>query len=231
MRPFVRWLFALAAVLCVFSTGAQPYWQSRLQVSVGTVASPAYTFRGTNFTNGSTSVQTASIDIGTASADRLVIVAIQYQNTPVVTSVTANAVTLNLDIVKTTNPSAAIYSGLVTSGSGPQNIVVNYVSAGFSNRGLTVWTATGLSSNVVKNTASSANANISINITAGDFLFASTYQATATWNYSASTDTATATHTSDATNFSGDWTTLTTSATYTIGLLGNISSNVGASYR
>lgn len=231
MRPFARWLFALAAILCLFSTGAKPYWQSRLQVSVGTVASPAYTFRNTNFTSGSTSAQTASIDIGTASADRLVIVAIQYQNTPVVTSVTANSVTLNLDIAKTTNPSSAIYSGLVTTGSGPQNIVVNYVSAGFTARGLAVWTATGLSSTVVKNTASSANQNMSINITAGDFLFASTYIVGAA-SYSSSTDAPTATHTSDATNLSGDWTTVTTSATFTIGtLVGATNTNVAASYR
>lgn len=38
MRPFARWLFALGAILCLFSTGAKPYWQSRLQVSVSTAS-------------------------------------------------------------------------------------------------------------------------------------------------------------------------------------------------
>lgn len=41
MRYFARWLFALGAILCILSTGAKPYWQSRLQVSVGG-APPAF---------------------------------------------------------------------------------------------------------------------------------------------------------------------------------------------
>ena len=137
-------------------------------------SSKAYTYRGSGVDSGGPNDATFSIDIGTASADRLVIVAVWVSTATTVTSVVVNGVTLTADISAVNTYRVAIYSALVTTGSGPQNVVVTFGSASFQEKCAAVWTATGLASNLVKNTLQSTTGSGSvgtINVTAGDFLF------------------------------------------------------------
>lgn len=135
-------------------------------------AAAAYLYRGSGTDSGGTNDATFSIDIGTASADRLVIVGCTVGNNTTITSVVVNGVTLTADISAVNAYRVAIYSGLVTTGSGAQNVVITWASASFQEKNAFVWTATGLASNLVKQTVSFTTSAGSINVAAGDFLFA-----------------------------------------------------------
>jgi hypothetical protein len=117
------------------------------------------------------SLTSTIVDIGSARPDRLVIVATADANAIAISSLTVNGAALNLDV---TGNGLQIWSGLVTSGSGPATIVVNYAGgAAYTGRALYVWTATGLASNLVKHTATFSGTNsTTINVNAGDFLVA-----------------------------------------------------------
>jgi hypothetical protein len=77
------------------------------------------TYRGAN-NYGVGAVQTASIDIGTASADRRVIVACSSQNANTITSVTVNGVALTQRLYDTSNDTIALFDGIVSTGDGLQ---------------------------------------------------------------------------------------------------------------
>lgn len=191
---------------------------------------PAYTYRGEFTDSGASTVATYSVNIGTASADRLVIVAVAIQNAPVITSLVVNGVTLNQDVLIAVGADIGIFSGLVVAGSGAQNIVLTCVSAGFLERDIFVWTATGLSSNLVKNTMSySANTNGTINITSGDFLFAVDQSSLGV--FSSVDQTPTATHTIGAlSGRSAEWLTTVTAAAFNVHVGAN-ATVAAASYR
>lgn len=130
---------------------------------------PGYVFRGSDKSSSGFPNVTFAIDIGPAAADRLVIVASNTSNDDnTLAAVIVNGVTLNIDVAGTQQ---GIASGLVPSGSGVQNIEVTWTGSGFEFRSLYVWTAAGLNSNVVKHVASGSSPQ-SINVDAGDFLFA-----------------------------------------------------------
>lgn len=156
------------------------------------VSGAAYVFRGSFFDNPPATSISSSIDIGTASADRLVIVGCCDQNAHALTSVVVNGVTLNIDIDNTAGGGAAIASGLVPSGSGSQTVTVTWAGSGFEERFFTVWTATGLSSNVVKHTAAGIDP-ISIAVDAGDFLFSLSMAFSGAYDWDASTQAPTRT--------------------------------------
>lgn len=219
-----------------FVTGVAPYYSA--------VAPAAFVLRTVPLvTTGAPTAQTESVDIGTASADRLVIVGVGAQNTPTLTSVTVNGVTLTQDVILASGGTAAIYSGLVTSGSGVQSVVANWVAAGFFNKYIWVATATGLASNLKRQTTSYATVGSvgtgTISVTATDFMFVSQYISGSNSVPTLGTSTVAPDHTNPVVitgnvyGIEADWTILSTNASFGITTTGTSTSGpaVAATYR
>lgn len=201
--------------------------------------SPAYVFRNSLTASGSGAVLTGAIDIGTASADRLIVVGTSCQNNVLMTSVVVNGVTLTQNAYVSPGPSAGIFSGLVTSGSGSQTVTITFASGSFLTRSCVLWTVTGLSSNTAKNTATASGVNPNTiggsGVTAGDLLFAADAVATGTTtSFAGSTETqAGQRQVGSGPNSLGaaDWTVVSTSASFSITDGVASSSKAAASFR
>jgi hypothetical protein len=162
MRKLLTLWIALAAMLCVAATGAQSFWQSVAQVSVaaggrggGTLtwtlqnSGAAATFSGTPSLPFSTTV-----NIGTPSADRVVIVVISWEAAAGATNgdvsptgVIVNGVTLTQAVDMYTSAAvrgAAVYYGLVTAGTSVTLSATSIGGSGWWTEGIiTVGTLTG----------------------------------------------------------------------------------------
>lgn len=196
-----------------------PFLLKRPIAAAAAVGGPAYVYRASYSYGDSSTSNTTSVNIGTASADRLIVVGVTCQGSGTPT-VTVNGVTLTQIVINATNQ-AAIFAGLVTSGSGSQNIVVNWTGSAFQGRGVSVWTITGLSSNSAKQSGSTnSSASGTINISAGDFLFAVGISLSSVEVFTGSTETPVREDnlTTDATFYftSADWSTLTTNASWSV---------------
>ena len=115
----------------------------------------AYTYRGFNRVGGDYGFDdhTFSMDIGDAAADRVVVVQCFSQNSPGITGVTVNGTSLTQDAANPTGSGRFYsYSGVVSSGSGSQTVVISWTTAGYFDKQAYVWTLTGLSSNTPKAT-------------------------------------------------------------------------------
>lgn len=228
-----KWLVLAAALfvsgLACFE-GPAAYWQSRDQVSVAAASSPAYVFRGSGTDSSGNSNATFSIDIGPASADRLLIVASAVGTSTTITSVVVNGVTLTPDITAVNAFRVGINSGLVTAGSGAQNVVITWAAASFFEKSAFVWTATGLASNVVKQTTSGITSG-NINVTAGDFLFAVSRSVVGFPDFATSTETPDGTRTVGSLTTSADWTVDATNAAFSVNAGATSNQMVAASYR
>lgn len=157
--------------------GSYSAWSNTVSQTIS-VSSAVKVYRGTNYYEDVSLTHSASIDIGAAAADRLVIVGIASQNSQTIASVTANGVSLtqraffNGDGGGATETSG-IYAGVVASGSGAQTIAVVYNSgAAFNSRDLFVWTVTGLGSNTPVDTDAVGGNSAHVDVQVGDFLFA-----------------------------------------------------------
>lgn len=222
-----RFAFAVALLIATCA-GAAAWWQSVSQNSIDAISSPVLTYKASATSSASTAAVTYSIDIGTASADRLIIIAVDVQNGNAITSLTVNGTGLVNDVIQN---SASVWSGLVTTGSGVQNVVLTVTSGGFLERDIHLWTATGLNSNVVKNTGTVNTSNDgSINITSGDFLIATVLSTLGT--FSSSTQTPSNTYVVGGLNGrAADWNpTTSTSATFNVHF-GAVVNAAFASYR
>ena len=203
------------------------------------VVPPAYLYRGTAFENTGFNTGTYSVNIGTASSDRLVIVATAIGISTTITSVTVNGVTLNQDTFQNSTWALGIFSGLVTAGSGAQTIIVTYVNGAFQNKDVFVWTATGLNSNLVKHTMTTILGNSpssgSINVTSGDFLFVIAKANSAATTFGTSTEAPHATNVDSevSPDVAADWTIISTNAAFQVTAAGGGSNirGIGASYR
>jgi hypothetical protein len=165
-------------------------------------------------------VATFSVDIGTAAVDRCVIVGLGAQVATNPTSVTVNGVALVLQEGNSASGSARIYSGLVTTGSGVQSVVVTHPSgAGFTNRNVTVWTVTGLSSTTKKQSVNGVTTALSVNADAGDFILAVRYYTSGTPVWTASTEAPAATH-NLIVSATADWTVAATNASFSVSCSG-----------
>jgi len=204
---------------------------------VAAAAGPSYSYRGNGTSSASGSVTDFTIDIGAASADRLIVASAAWQGANGITSIIVDPaganVTLAQDAINAAGNSAAIYSGLVTSGSGSVVVRLTLVSASFFIRGISVWALTGLSSNIAKHTAAAAvtgAASTPIDVTAGDLLFAGSWNTAGSATYSGSTEAPAAVHSSNSNNQFADWTIASTNASFAIAP--GVTSNVAAaSYR
>lgn len=187
------------------------------------VTPPSYSYRSALSATGSGALLTGSVDIGTAAADRLVIVGFTCQNAPAITSVVVNGASLSNALTNTgASPGAYLYSGLVTSGSGAQTVTITFATGTFLTRTGFVWIANGLSSNSPKH-VSTTPTNVTaatINVDAGDFLFAVTGVSSGTPNYTGnSTENPAAARqqlTGALSGYSGDWTVASTNASFSI---------------
>lgn len=114
--------------------------------AAGSGAAPkVLTYKGAARQDTSGTVVTLSVDIGTASADRYVIVAVGgCTSTRTVSSLTIAGVTATQIVASSAAETSAIYMALVTSGSGAQNIVITW-SGAQDVTGIGVWTLTGVS--------------------------------------------------------------------------------------
>lgn len=203
----------------------------------GAPGSPAYVFRALDFTETATNNHTASIDIGTASADRLIVVGFAARagigGAP---SVTVNGVALTVDAYTEASYPAGIASGLVTSGSGPQTVVVNWTAANSGQpRMMSVWVLTGLSSNLVKQSTTWITSGAgSISVTAGDFVFAASMIQNIAPDYSGSTQAPSAVRNDTTYPVSGsaDWIIAATNASFSVSSSAATNSgNAAATYR
>jgi hypothetical protein len=177
----------------------------------------AYVYRGSNSTTTTANAHSASIDIGTAAADRVVHVGIACQNAQTPTSVVVNGVTLTQDVLNVTSPTAGWYSGVVASGSGSVTITVNYRAGAYTLRNMYVLTSTGLVSPTKKQSASlGSGSNISINVAPGDFLFAVGYRTGGIANYTSSTEAPDGTNAADSLSREADWVVNTKNETFAV---------------
>ncbi len=171
-----------------------------------------FTFRGADTTNVSSVVfNSTTIDIGSATADRFVIIALSDQNGDSVISITCNGVLLAQDVQNTVSRGVFIWSGLVgtAGGAGPATIVATFGSlAGFTDRNMIVWTGTGMANTAgAATTANGSASTLAINVTAGDLLITSV---ASVLTYSGSTQAVTAVRTEGHpspvyTMSSGEW--------------------------
>jgi hypothetical protein len=171
---------------------------------------------------GSTAGLSSTLDIGTASSDRFVIVGVSGESIGATygTTATVAGVTLNRDAFY--NQSGAgravlFYSGLVTSGNGSQSIVIT--RTGETGSHLHIWTVTGNASIAFRQTASnsSGGAPSSISVTGGDFMFGVSSVGGASPNtWTSSTQASFADHPDSAFGgFGGsDWTIASTNASF-----------------
>ena len=134
---------AVSTIALAITPGSQ-LWATMMLAGAGRSgappAGPTYSYRGGSASLGSGPVGTSAtyaIDIGTASADRLIVVG--AINDAAITGITVNGVTLTLNVSAGTSNSV-IYSGLVASGSGTQNVVVTTsTNMQFASNGVAVW--------------------------------------------------------------------------------------------
>ncbi len=219
-----------------------PYFTVRGPVALpsAVVGSPVYAYKGAGAGEAAGNGLTFNLDIGTASSDRLIIVSAMVSAATALSSVVVNGVTLNIDIDNhATAKASAVASGLVTSGSGSQAVTITWASANFQDKIAHVWAATGLNSNTAKHTAfanriGGAGGTATIDVTAGDFLFAGALSTTQP-TFAGSTEAPVGDHNQASGVFNtrgSDWTIVSTNASFTIA-----STNVGdigwsaASYR
>jgi hypothetical protein len=166
-----------AAVLCflalAIACGASA--QSVMFPGPGlSIAPKVLTYQTTTFTAGSTSPFTfSSLAIGTAAANRYVIVGIAGTATPsAVASVTIGGVTATPVVSQVAgNSVAAIYIALVPTGT-TATIVVTFTGA-TQKCSIGVWSATGISATPVGTASSTANpASLALTTVKGGFAVA-----------------------------------------------------------
>lgn len=175
---------------------------------------PAYVFRGSNNTNSSSATQSASIDIGTAAADRLVIVFVDSQNAPTVTSVVVNGVTLTQRAFDNTNATAGIFDGIVSAGNGAQTVTVTWSVGGFLDRDFCVWTATGLTTGFITATANPGD-TATTSVQSGDLVFAGA-RTGVIGDWSTSDEAPFSIHTLGTNGTAADWTISSTDASFVV---------------
>jgi hypothetical protein len=219
--------FLIAVSLCL-PTASSAWWQSIQQVAVSGAppAIPSYVYRGNVFTSSASgNVVTISMNIGTASADRVVAVFIGSQNNPIVSSVVVDPTGANVSLTKNTEQDSgtgagnttAFWSGLVASSSGTVNIAITYTtSPNFFNMGYHVWTLTGLASNTPR-AAVSGFPNLNIGVTSGYILlagsFSSANNAVVPWTSPTETPAGDRVD-SGPSSSSEDWTVISTNASF-----------------
>ena len=217
MRALAVVLFLLG-LLCL----AQPSRADMMLTGVGggPVSSAAvtgtYSLAGSGEYSGSLNTATFSINIGTATSTRYIVVGLGAGLIGAGVTATVAGTLLNVDSSNTSSNNAYIFSGLVTSGSGAQNVVIGCSSCGFIVRDVAVWVITSLVTNSVQAAANDSgnNSSMPISVQAGGLLFVVQFGAS-TFTYNGSTQ-APFENTAITTSSSADWTIVSTNAAFAI---------------
>ena len=184
-------------------------------------APAAYTFRGQLAADPSNDILTGNVDIGTASADRLIVALCATSGAPfTLASMIVNGVTLTIDKTQTNSHGVAICSGLVTSGTGSVTVSMTFTGSAFQDKFCVLYALTGLNSNLVKQVAGASVPSVTIPVVAGDFLFAIGVDA-ANPSFSGSTQSPTTQRQQTGTGSayhetSADWVIASTNASFSI---------------
>lgn len=205
----------------------------------GAAATKSFVFSGADATSvGANQFTSTTIDIGPATADRYVILAMSDQNATGISSVTVNGVSLAPDTQNLVSRGAYIWSGLVgvAGGAGPATIVMNFGAtafAGFSDRIVIAWTGRGLTKTNGAAAVATGAGSINLAVTAGDFLI-SCVPAVETFNGSTETPTATRSKAGAGpvyTQTSAEWNTVVaTNAAFAVTSLGGTTNYCAATY-
>jgi hypothetical protein len=160
------------AVLC--SAGTSTAISSTDYAQIQSTVTSSKAFLGAAFDDSGWHYSTQSIDIGSAAADRYILVAVGVQNSDTDPTVTVGGVSLTKlgggDFSSTTD--VAWYGGLVTTGTGAQNLVVTWASAAYEVKLSAAWKMLGLISTTPRVTpVRSTSSSLSIAAGAGEFLF------------------------------------------------------------
>jgi hypothetical protein len=207
-------------LLCAWLGMAQAVAGSLTLLGVGGPAAggaASYAFINSTFSTGSGANVSGSFNIGTAAANRVIIVAGVTQAAGTPTSVTVNSVSCTID-VGVTNVVIASCPG-VSYGSGAQTVAVNWSAGSFNGRGFSVWVGTNMTSTTVvqKTNTTGAPGNMTISVTANDFMFgvylSSNAGGPATWSTSTQSPAATELLNSGCCG-TADWTISSTNASF-----------------
>jgi hypothetical protein len=185
----------------------------------GAAAGPALSYRGlVTVTSGSAgTTETFPIDIGSATADRYMVVAVGLQNGGTITNVAVAGTNLTLDIQQNGGNTSAIYSGLVSTGSGTLSVVVTYAASHqFFYTAVHVWALTGLAQNNNRVTAKVAGVGLNIGVTTPFFVITAAFGSIAAVDYSTSTPQVPTVRADPNNVFTGADMAGTTTATYTL---------------
>lgn len=213
-----RYLAAIFfAVVCAWSFASAQMLSPIVNFGKPRVGSESYSNLGGVQNIGVSSGESVTLPLTMPGAGGLLVVGIAIQNSPTLSSVvfdpTGQNVTLNQDNLSGT--SLWLYSGPVTSVSGSKNVVITATSSiGFDTAEATAWLIQNPHSNTVKQISTFMSYYASINVTAGDYLFALGGNGTPGW--SSSTQTPSNTYTYDDYLNAADWIVTSTNSSFTV---------------
>ncbi len=177
---------------------------------------PSYVLAGTFSASGSGDTISTTMNVGTAAADRIIVITGASQNSPAIASATINGVSCTLDA---SNADSCVFSAPgIAFGSGVQTITATWTGSSFFTRGITVWVASHCASSTVIHTASNTTIASTISVVAGDLMFSANNSASATpATYSSSTQAPSNTQLL-ASNIGGsaDWVIAATNASFSV---------------
>jgi hypothetical protein len=218
------------------SYGDQVGWYRK---AVSAPVGPTKVHRGFRSAFTNVGVTTYTVDIGTAAADRLVVIGAICGTGATFGTVTVNGAALTKDAERNPSPGgaacAAVFSGVVASGSGSQTISIDFGLSSYEVKSIEVWTVTGLISTTKKQGVGAASGATFggqvLAVDAGDLVFCAQYTG-APDDFNPSTQAPDATYDNNADNLiAGDWTISATNASFLIQHTGTFSSGAAASYR
>ncbi|QND70005.1 hypothetical protein [Tardiphaga robiniae] len=191
----------------LFGNSGKKYWGAKMgllltgaghhHVPAAAPAPPSYSFRALSLVGGGVTSEppTWNVEIGPASADRVVLVATGMYTYAEPYVVTCNGVELTPGPINNdTGNSIGFYYGIVPAGDGVVPITIQGSDATyFHEREICVWTQKGLRSNTPHQTSNNGNINFSqvtIPVVATDFLFVCISNNGAAPNFAANSTTA-----------------------------------------
>jgi hypothetical protein len=210
---------AQSVVLPGFPPGV---FQDRGAIDGASGPSPAYSFIVSYAYNSVTDTNTQSVNFG-ATANYYVVVALGNSNGSYTPTVTVCGNSLSQIAVEPGGQKPAIFAGAITGCSGSQNVVTTWsTGSAFTDCGVAIWQLTNLNSDTAIDPENGAGTSITINNTAGDFLFAYAISTSSGNNFSGSTETPTRQDNITPSGGSGtyfasaDWITTTTNSMWAI---------------
>jgi hypothetical protein len=224
-------------VLCLWLAGAQAYAAGCGMLLCGAGSSggggggggASYSLAGSIGSTGSGGNVSGALNVGTAAANRVIVVASATQANGTMTAVTVNGVSCTVD---TTVGNAVGSVGVASCpgasyGSGSQTIAVTWSAGSFNGRGFSAWVCSNMTSTTVQGHNSAGGASsTTVAVTAGDFLFAANPASAPSWASSTQSPSNTQSNIGTAAVSTADWTIASTNASFSVAV--NNGNSVGA---